>query len=120
MLGVKTGSIVFVSPAGQGAKGIGTNAGIMGGTYVFPRADKIDCTDSIGWNDNPVTIGKQVFDFDLWNLDGILKPPCTLFEEECLHSTGTPTSQAYDLTGYMYNNCFIFSDQDKTPGKPIK
>ena len=39
MLGVKTGGIVFVSPAGQGAKGIGANAakviikGIQNGIY---------------------------------------------------------------------------------------
>ena len=118
MLGPISGGVVLVLPAGEGATGIGTNAGSMGGNYTFPKSNEIvDCTDSIGWNDTPVTVGKQVFDFDLWNLNNFLKRTCRLFEEECLHSTGTPDSMAYDLDGYMYNKCIIFASTDQTPGK---
>ena len=116
MLGPKGGGIVFVIPAGEGASGVGTNAGSMGGNYTFPKSSEtIDCTDSIGWNTNPTTVGKKIFDFDLWNLAGFLKRPCRLFECECLYSTGTPDTMQYDLDGYMYDKCFIFSDHDQTP-----
>jgi len=117
MLGVKIPGLPFVMPAGDGAKAIGSSNNIMSGGQTYPKADKPDCKDSLGYNDSPTTVAGQVFDFDLWNIDGILKKPCPLFEEECLHATGSHTSQNFDMDGYMYANCFIFSDHDKTPGK---
>ena len=51
MLGPKSGGIVFVIPAESGTAGVGTGAGIMGGSSTLPRdasggGPTITCADS--------------------------------------------------------------------------